>query len=268
MSGLSVVIVNYQSGVLLQSCLTALRLHDPLIDDQILVVNNGSPNERSFLEDFHWPKVRWIQSPSNLGFACAANCGYRCSQSEFVLLLNPDVEAKPQSVHELLQAMRDDQKAGIVLPQLRNPDESLQYSCRTFYTYPTLFMRRGPWKRWFSNHRSVREHLLLRWDHQSLRAVDWGLGAAMLIRREAAGNQLFDERFFLYFEDVDLCVRMWETDWKVLYNPGARMIHHHRRESARPLSLKAKEHHFLSLMKFLWKQKMVLPKARRHVDED
>jgi GT2 family glycosyltransferase len=103
---------------------------------------------------------------------------------------------------------------------------------------------------------------MMDWDHQSLKAVDWGLGAAMMIRRAAAGQMLFDERYFLYFEDVDLCFRIHASGWKVLYNPDAGMVHHHVRESARALSLRAKGHHFLSMMKFLWKQKMELKKMR------
>ncbi len=264
MSLLSVIIINYRSGDLLQSCLTALLNDGSVVDDQILVINNGTPKEVAFLEKFHWPKLRLIQCPSNLGFGRAANLGYHSSQSEFVLLLNPDVRVEPQSVQALLDTMNREHRAGIVLPQLRNLDGTMQYSSRRFYSYPVLLMRRGPWRNWFSNHRLVREHLMLDWDHKTLRAVDWGLGAAMMIRRKAAGRDLFDERFFLYFEDVDLCLRMFRRGWKVLYNPEAGMVHHHLRESAKTLSLKTKGHHFLSMMKFLWKQKLDLKKARHN----
>ena len=100
---------------------------------------------------------------------------------------------------------------------------------------------------------------MLDWDHKSLASVDWGLGAAMLIRRSTIQDlALFDERFFLYFEDVDLCFRMRQRGWKVLYNPASIMIHHHRRDSARPGSYLARRHHFLSLMKFLWKYRFRL----------
>ena len=262
MSLLSVIIVNYRSGELLQSCLTSLLGNDSSIDDQIFVVNNGAPDELASLEKAGWQKLRLIQSPSNLGFGRAANLGYRSSQSEYVLLLNPDVRAEPHSVHALLHTMGSDLKAGIVLPQLRNPDGTLQYSCRRFYSYPTLLMRRGPWKNWFSDHRLVRQHLMSDWDHKSLKAVDWGLGAAMMIRRSAAGRELFDERFFPYFEDVDLCLRINESGWKVLYNPAAGMVHHHLRESGKAFSLRAKGHHFLSMMKFLWKQNLELKEMR------
>jgi len=262
MSLLSVIIVNYRSGDLLQTCLTSLLRHDSVVDDQILVINNGSPEELASFEKADWPRLQLIQNTSNLGFGRAANMGYHSSQSEFVLLLNPDVRVEPQAVHVLLQTMKADMKAGIVLPKLKNPDGTLQYSCRRFYSYRTLLMRRGPWKNRLSNHRLVRQHLMMEWDHNSLKAVDWGLGAAMMIRRSAAGRELFDERYFLYFEDVDLCFRIHENGWKVLYNPDAGMVHHHLRESAKTLSLRAKGYHFLSMMKFLWKQRLDLKGMR------
>jgi N-acetylglucosaminyl-diphospho-decaprenol L-rhamnosyltransferase len=262
MSLLSVVIVNYHSGELLQACLESLLRNGPAVDAQIFVINNGSAGEFAHLKTAGFSDLRVIQNPSNLGFGRAANIGYCSSQSEYVLLLNPDIRLETNSLESLIETLNSDPETGIVLPQLRHPDGTLQYSCRSFYSGCTLMMRRGPWKKWFSNHRLVREHLMLDWDHQSLRTVDWGLGAAMLIRRSAAGPLLFDERFFLYFEDVDLCLRICDTGWKVLYNPNAKMVHHHQRESANSFSLKAKGRHFFSMVKFLWKYRSKLKDMR------
>ena len=129
--------------------------------------------------------LRIIQNTSNLGFGAAANRAFRQSKGKFLLLLNPDVRVKPSSIETLIATAEAHPKAGMVLPQLRNPDGSLQYSCRRFYTCGTLLLRRGPWKRFFVSHPKVRWHLMADWDHQSLAAVDWGLGAAALVRREA-----------------------------------------------------------------------------------
>ena len=268
MSLLSVIIVNFRSGDLLQSCLTSLLSSDTVVDDQIFVINNGIPEEMASFNEADWPNLRLIQSPSNLGFGRAANKGYHSSQSEYVLLLNPDVRVEPQALQVLLQTIQADLKAGIVLPKLKYPDGTLQYSCRRFYSYQTLLMRRGPWKNRFANHRLVRQHLMMDWDHNNLMTVDWGLGAAMMIRRSAAGPELFDERYFLYFEDVDLCFRIHENGWKVVYNPAAGMVHQHLRESANNFSWRAKGYHFRSMMKFLWKQKLRLRKMRRDEEVD
>jgi N-acetylglucosaminyl-diphospho-decaprenol L-rhamnosyltransferase len=259
MSLLSVVIVNYRSGEFLKDCLTALFNTSRSIDLEVFVVNNDSTEDLAPVLSQEWSKVEFIQNRSNLGFAAAANIGFRKSQGEFVLVLNPDVIVQDQSVETLVNTLRNNADAGLALPLLRNPDGTLQYSCRRFYSYTTLVMRRAPFNRFFPSHAAVRKHLMLDWNHDNLARVDWGLGAAMLVRRSALQEPwLFDERFFLYFEDVDLCLRLRRRGWNVLYDPGATMIHRHRRESARRLFHPAKRHHLLSLLKFLWKYRFRL----------
>ena len=97
---------------------------------------------------------------------------------------------------------------------------------------------------------------MLDWNHSSQREVDWALGAAFILRREAVPDgRVMDERFFLYFEDVDLCLRLRKAGWKVMYNPEAVMIHHHQRESAGHNWNRAKFEHLKSWIKFAWKHR-------------
>jgi GT2 family glycosyltransferase len=92
---------------------------------------------------------------------------------------------------------------------------------------------------------------MMNWDHADPREVDWGLGGCMFLRREAVrGGEVFDERFFLYMEDVDLCFRMKANGWKVIYYPEAVMVHAHVRESARGIFNRAKWEHLKSMIKF------------------
>jgi N-acetylglucosaminyl-diphospho-decaprenol L-rhamnosyltransferase len=255
---LSVIVVNYRSVEFLKSCLASLSQTIPSTDSEVLVINNEVTLELARMLNPRWPNVQFLQNNANLGFAAGANLGFRKSHGEFVLILNPDVLAQDQAIETLLDTLKTNPEAAIALPRLSNPDGSLQYSCRRFYTYTTLLMRRTPFKRIFPNHPAVRNHLMLDWDHQSLAEVDWGLGAAMLVRRSAIREScLFDERFFLYFEDVDLCLRMRRQGWKVIYNPAAILIHQHQRESA-DWNYLAKRHHFVSLIKFLWKYRLRL----------
>jgi N-acetylglucosaminyl-diphospho-decaprenol L-rhamnosyltransferase len=254
MSGLSIVIVNYRSGELLLGCLQSLAESVTCLGVEVWIINNDSTSDLTPVFAHSWPETHFIQNDFNRGFAAAANLGFRHSQRDFVLLLNPDVLVRPGSIEDLIQTLRENPDCGVVLPKLKNADGTLQYSCRHFYTFKTLIMRRSPFKQWFPDHESVRHHLMADWDHGHLVEVDWGLGAAMMVRRAAIANDLlFDERFFLYFEDVDLCLRMWQRGWRVLYQPKACMVHHHRRDSAKELTHPAKKKHFLSLMKFLWK---------------
>ncbi len=256
MSPLSVIIVNYRSGLILPDCLDSLFKFSPPLDFDVLVINNDAASDLAQAQEQQWPRTSYIQNQANLGFAAAVNLGISRSRGEFVLLINPDIIVQPGSIQGLLDTMYSHAEAGIVMPLLRNPDGSLQYSCRRFYSYSTLLLRRAPLRRLYSNHPLVRKHLMLDWKHDSLADVDWGLGAALLIRRSAMKDcGLFDERFFLYFEDVDICLRMWRGGWRVLYNPASTMVHIHRRDSASHWLHTAKWHHFLSLVKFVRKHR-------------
>lgn len=257
MNRVSIVIVNYRSGRELASCLHSVVRNAGRLDYEIFVINNDRPEDLSPVSDLESARIHVIQNPSNRGFAAAANQGYRRARGPFLLLLNPDVRVEAGAVEILADTLQQHPDAGVVLPRLNSPDGSLQYSCRRFYTLATLLLRRAPFQRLWSKHSSLRRHLMADWDRRSLSEVDWGLGAAMLVRRAATqSNALMDERFFLYFEDVDLCKGMWDRGWKVLYNPAARMVHSHRRDSARGWRLGAKRHHLCSLLKFLWKHRL------------
>ena len=229
---LSVIIVNYNTEQLLESCLSSLFANSPLCSMEVIVVDNHSMDGSvQMLEKF--TEVRLIVENANRGFARAANHGYALSRGAYCLILNPDVIILPDSIQTLWEYMKSSKDAGIVFPKLLNPDGSLQYSCRTFHTTWTILMRRTPLGKMFPKSKILRDHLMMDWDHNSIREVDWALGASMMVRKSAISrNELFDELYFLYFEEVDLCYRMKKTPWKVVYNPEATMIHCHLRESA------------------------------------
>jgi GT2 family glycosyltransferase len=230
---LSVIIVNYNSAKLLESCLSSLLANKPLFNMEVIVVDNHSTDESLQLMEGKFPDVLLFAEKANQGFACAANHGYALSRGPYCLILNPDVIILPGSIQTLWEYMESCKDVGIVFPKLLNPDGSLQYSCRTFHTMWTILMRRTPLGKMFPDSKILRNHLMVEWDHNSIREVDWALGASMMVRKKAiSGNRLFDERFFLYFEEVDLCYQMKKIPWKVVYNPEATMIHYHLRESA------------------------------------
>ena len=144
MTHLSVVIVNYRSGELLNACLDALFRHAGTNRFEVIVVNNDRAADLHSVRGLDNAGVRVVQNASNLGFGTAANIGFKESKGEFLLLLNPDVAVQPAAVESLLKTMESRPDVGIVLPQLRNPDGTLQYSCRRFYTWKSLWMRRVP----------------------------------------------------------------------------------------------------------------------------
>ena len=250
---LSIIIINYNAERLLQQCLTSVFEDKGDIPLEVIVINNNYSDKsfKRFIKQFS--EVRFIQNDKNLGFARSVNLGLNYSKGNYVLVLNPDIVVLSNAFNEMLKFMDDHPDAGLISAKLLNPDGSLQYSCRTFYDIKTLLYRRTL-LRWLLPNSIERRHLLLDWDHNEVREVEWVLGTCMMVRRDAIkGVGVLDERFFMYFEDVDWCKRMKKKGWKVFYVPHAQMIHHHMRQSAKRGINRAKIEHFKSMCKFLIK---------------
>lgn len=251
---LSVIAVNYNTSTFILRLLSSLSKNIQGKVFEIIVVDNGSTDNSCRLIRENFPDCCLIENKKNRGFGRAVNQGIRRSKGKYILILNPDVQILPGSVEKAISFLEGNPHITLLLPKLLNPDGTLQFSCRTFHNFSTLLFRRTPLGKIFPNHEVIRKHLMMDWNHNEVREVDWGLGACMFIRREAIKEQdLFDERFFLYFEDIDLCFRLKNEDRKVVYYPEAVMVHTHVRESARGFFNRAKWELYKSLIKFYFK---------------
>ena len=227
-----------------------------------MVNNSGEPLD-DLARASGYP-TRVLTPGANLGYARGVNEGIRAASEENVLLLNPDVRVLPGSIEALERAAEEHPRAGILAPKLLDPDGSLQLSARRFYSWRTLLLRRMPLPGVAARSREVRDHLMEDWDHADTRPVDWVLGAAMYVRRGAMRDVgLMDERYFLYFEDVDWCQRMWRHGYEVVYCADARMVHEYARASAqiRPRSVRA---HAAGLLRFTEKWSAILYAMSQH----
>lgn len=232
-SELTVVIVSHNTRDLLRECLRSLAAAGDRVPLRVIVVDNASRDDSPAMVRREFPGVELAANPDNVGYSRAVNQALRVARGPYALVLNPDILVRPGSLDRLVSFMEEHPRAGVAGGKLLNPDGSLQHSCRTFYTLRTLLYRRTVLGKIFPRSRVIRDHLMADWDHAAAREVDWVLGACMMVRREAIHDVgLMDERFFLYFEDVDWCYRMNRRGWKVWYVPDAVMVHHHRRESA------------------------------------
>lgn len=230
---LAVVIVHYNSSSDLRRCLESLVAYAPAAEHQVIIVDNASEDDGLAAVYRGYSQFQWIFSKENLGYSKGCNLGMAQVDAEYYLLLNPDIVVQPGAFQQLLDFADRSPRAGMVGPQLLNEDLSVQDSCRRFYNLKTLLLRRTFLGKIFPNSETVRLHLMADFDHQSVRPVDWVLGGCILIRRSAMQRTgPMDERFFLYFEDVDWCYRMWQAGYEVVYTPDARFIHRHRRDSA------------------------------------
>jgi len=250
-AGVSVVIVSYNGRDAVSDCLASLESEGSGAVIETIVVDNASSDGTPGALQERFPRVRVVANDANVGYARGVNQGIGLSSGRYVLVVNPDVTVTPGSVGRLAAFMDGHPDAGIAASKLLNPDGTLQYSCRRFYTFVTLLLRRGVLGRIFRNSSAVADYLMLDYDHDEPGPVDWVIGACMMIRREALRDiGLMDERFFLYFEDVDWCYRTWQSGWRVYYAPDSVMRHRHARGSARLRPSRHVAAHAMSLFHF------------------
>lgn len=241
---LSVVIVNYRTPEDLVALLDSLRANPPAaVPMEVIVVDNASGDDSPGRVRTGYPEVRLIVSPTNGGFAAGVNQGLAAATGDFLLVLNPDITLHSDSLDRLLDFMKANPRAGLAASRLNSPDGSLQYTCRTYYTFWTILLRRTFLGRLLPDSRALRDHMMLDYDHRAAREVDWVAGACMMVRRAALEEVgPMDERYFMYFEDVDWCTRMHRRGWGVWYVPESVMTHGWRRASAGGLTRAARVH--------------------------
>ena len=264
----SVVIVSYNSRAVLDPCLQSLKKQNVFDDTEVIVVDNASSDGSPTMVRERHPWVKLIAGRKNVGFSRGVNIGIREARGEYFLILNPDTVVRPDSIERLLEFMKRTPSAGIVGPKLVYNDGTLQYSCRRFYTWKVLVLRRTILGKILKNSAAVADHMMLDFDHESTREVDWILGACLLVRRRAVESVgLLDERFFLYFEDVDWCYRMRQKGWKVFYHPESVVIHSYARESAQSVINRSVIAHLASLIRYYdkWNPVFYLLKKYREV---
>lgn len=267
---LSIVIVSWNVWPLLSAALRSIeRVSRPSPDQpdlrcfgppdapatlELIVVDNASSDDTVAQLRAHFPWVQVVASDVNLGFTRGNNRGYNISCGRFVYFLNPDTEqestltrrhceahqpplpAPYDGLWQLFAALRDEQTIGMVGPQLRYADNSVQSSARRFPTPLTGFFE-STWlgRAWPGNPWTRRMHMK-DWPVAYRHDVDWLVGAAMLCRREALEQVRhlegpFDEAFFMYSEEVDLCLRLKQGGWRVVYVPEAVVIHYEGKSS-------------------------------------
>jgi len=256
---LSIIILNYKSLGLTKQCLKGILRHKPPLSYEIIVIDNNSGEKIEKVLKENFPQVIFIQSKKNQGFSAGINLGIKKAQGKYILILNPDIIILDDSIFVLYQFMEKNKEVGLAAPKLLNPDKSIQYSCLRFPPrlipfYRRTFLRHLPFVK-----KIIRNYLYLDFDHNSNKSVDWVLGGAMILRRETLERIGFlDERFFLYFDDVDLCRRIWQAGWQVYYVAEAYMVHYHQRESANKSLIKSLTsysswHHIFSWLKYFIK---------------
>ncbi len=227
MIDIAVVVVNWNAKDDLRVCLQSLaRTSIPAVSAETWVVDNASTDGSPDMVRAEFPAVHLLVNQTNLGFSRANNQAVALSQSRYVFLLNSDAFVHSQALQELTAYADAHPDAGVLGPRVLNPDGSLQFSCRRFPTLGAGVFRNTYLGRLFPRNKYAQDYLMTDFDHLSTLAVDWVSGCAMFIRRALLDDiGVLDERFFMYCEDVDFCLRAGEAHSQVLYVPQAVVTH-------------------------------------------
>lgn len=218
----SAVVVNYNAREHLLECVRSLRAEG--VDD-VVVVDNDSADGSTWALEAVDADARVVATGANLGYGTAANRGAAVATGDLILVSNSDVVYEPGSVKALADALAADPAVGIVGPLVENVDGTVYPSPREF---PDLKVAMGHafLERVAPGNPYTRRYRMLDFDRTSPAAVDWVSGACFLVRRRAWDDLGgFDEAYFMYVEDVDLCWRARRAGWGVAFEPAARVTH-------------------------------------------
>ena len=223
---LSIIMVSYNSKEVIDRCLASLRASRIRGPVEIIVVDNHSQDGTPAMIEENFPEVDLIVNRENKGFAAANNQGLAAAMGDFVLLLNPDTVVRPQTIQRALDFMAANPQAGLCGARLMSPEGVQQPSARRFPDAWTKCLTLSGISRRFPGSRVFNGHEYGHVNQSQDVEVDWVPGAFALCRREALGGMpLFDERFFLYYEETDLCRRLKQAGWKVYFVAGAEVVH-------------------------------------------
>lgn len=219
---IDVIIVNWNSGAGLEACLDSLTSLAPDLNGKIIVVDNQS-SDGSELCYGKWNQVKLIHAGGNLGFARACNMGAQRSTSEWLLFLNPDTRFLPKTQNVLFALLANlDEQTGICGAQLLDDEGRVARSCARFPS-PWMFLCHTMGiDRYFPR----LGYPMQDWDHFTSRDVDHVIGAFFLVRKSLFQElNGFDERFFLYLEDLDFSLRAKKLGWKSRFCADLKIFH-------------------------------------------
>jgi N-acetylglucosaminyl-diphospho-decaprenol L-rhamnosyltransferase len=228
---LSVIVVAYKSRDEIRACVGSLPRTLESRRVEIIVVDNSPGDGAGDLLRTEFPDVIYVPAPENLGFGRANNRGYARSRGEFVLFLNPDTVSNEAALAHCLDRLRSDERIGLISPQLVQADGSMDLACRR--SIPTLwdgFCRATGLASGFPRSRLLAGYNLTYLPETGTYDVGAINGAFMLAPRRvlqivAPEGAVFDERFFMYGDDLDLCIRVRRAGWRIVYDGRVRITH-------------------------------------------
>ena len=235
---LTVIIVNWNAGDFLDRCLGTVYAGNLNENLEVIVVDNNSTDRSAEVIGEKYPQVKLIGNRQNVGFARANNQALKEASGDLVLLLNPDTEIEPDTLRVMADFIRNRPDCGIAGCKVLNPDGTLQQACRrNIPTMADAFFKLTGLSRLFPGSPRFSRYNLTFLPADQIAAVDAVSGSFMMARREVVERiGLLDDRFFMYGEDLDWCLRARQAGYQNYYLPATSIIHYHGQSSRqRPL---------------------------------
>jgi GT2 family glycosyltransferase len=223
---ISVIIVSYNTRDILRQCLEALFTHTSGVEFEVLVVDNDSRDGSPAMVRQEFPQVTLVANDVNLGFAAANNQAFAMARGEFILLLNPDAFVTEGAIAKGLEFMRQTPRCGICGGRIVDQDGRVRPSARRFPNALAKFFALSGLSSRYPDSPLFNRRDFGGFAHDRVREVDWVPGTFTLLRRKMLDEiGFFDERFFMYYEETDLCLRAKKAAWQVFFIPDAEVEH-------------------------------------------
>lgn len=235
----SIIVNHYRTPEILKICLRSIKenLQDADFSWEIIVTDSATIEKTEEMMEEEFSEIIFIPAKENIGFGKSINIAIKKAKGEYFFIVNADIIINEEkAIKKLLDYIEDDKSVGMVGPKLLNVNNTIQQSCFRFYTPLTVICRRTFLGKTFLGKKVLNKFLMediFKGDKVTEPIpVDWLMGSAMMVRKsdlEKVG--VFDESFFMYFEDVDWARRFWENGLKVIYFPNTKMYHYHFQSS-------------------------------------
>lgn len=233
---ISVCIVSWNVRDDLRRCLASLANRE---ECECIVVDNASHDGSQEMVAREFPNVQRIANQRNEGFSKAVNQAIQKAKGDILYVLNPDTVVFPDTLRNLQTFFDAHEQAGIVGTKILHPDGAIQKSVRAFPTFSSQFLVLLKLHNFFPNFGSVKKYYRWDMDYEQEQEVDQVMGASFAIRRESLRDiGMFDEKFWIWFEEVDLCKRAKNAGWKVYYTPTVVVRHEKGKSFAQVSRLK------------------------------
>ena len=265
---ISIIVNHYRTPEILKICLRSIRenLKDAGFEREIIVTDSATIEKTEEMMEEEFPDIIFIPAKENIGFGKSINIAIEKAKGEYFFIVNADIIINAEkAIEKLLDYIEKNKNVGMVGPKLLNVNDTIQQSCFRFYTPLTVICRRTFLGQTFWGKKVLDKFLMVDVFKKNKITepipVDWLMGSAMMIRKSDLKKVgVFDEKFFMYFEDVDWARRFWENGLKVVYFPEARMYHYHFQSSKKKslfdsLLNKYARIHIKSALKYFMKYK-------------